>query len=185
MNYRITSDLHFWHSNILNFEKMKRFRGDMYKSVEEMNEDIIRKFNAGVQKGTTTFILGDVCFGRGKQVISRLDNILDQLLGDIILIRGNHDNREATNVFKIYGHKVHEYYEIDDYETKICMSHYPFGAWNKGHFGSVMLHGHSHGSYHAPGRILDVGWDVHGRVLGLSEAYEMAMAKEIYTADHH
>lgn len=185
MNYRITSDLHFWHQNILNFESMKRFRGDLYENVEQMNADIIQKFNEGINGKTLTYILGDVCFGRGKQVVPRLDNILDQLLGDIVLIKGNHDNREAVAVFKDYGHKVYEYFEINDFDTKICLSHYPFGAWNKSHFGAVMMHGHSHGSYHAPGRILDVGWDVHGRVLSLNEAYKMCMDKEIYTADHH
>ena len=43
------------------------------------------------------------------------------------------------------------------------MSHYPMMAWNRHHDGSIMLHGHCHGSMTYPftGRILDVGVDVH------------------------
>lgn len=144
--YRVTSDLHYWHKNILNFESSKRFHSDLYKTVEQMNQDLTVKFNHGADADTVTFVLGDFCFGRGKQVIKRLEEILDELVGHIVLVKGNHD---------------------------------------KSHYGSVFLHGHCHGSYSAKGRILDVGWDVHGRILELPEAYQMCMEKDIFTADGH
>lgn len=183
--YRVTSDLHYWHKNILNFESSKRFRGDLYKTVEQMNQDLTVKFNHGADANTVTFVLGDFCFGHGKQVIKRLEEILDELVGHIVLVKGNHDNFDAIKTFKKRGHDVCDYYEFNDYEQKICMSHYPFAAWNKSHYGSVFLHGHCHGSYSAKGRILDVGWDVHGRILGLPEAYQMCMEKDVFTADGH
>ena len=184
---RVTSDPHFWHRRILTFQNMNKYRHDLYETVEEMNQGIIDKFNEGVESETTTYVLGDVCLANGKAYADKLEGILDALLGDFVLVKGNHDNDTTAAVFKNFGFDTYDYIEFDDYETKICMSHFPFAVWNKSHYGSVMLHGHSHGTYRAPGgRILDVGWDVHGRVLGLHEAYKMAMKNEIYRAnDHH
>jgi calcineurin-like phosphoesterase family protein len=52
--------------------------------------------------------------------------------------------------------------------------------WNKAHYGSVMLHGHCHGTHQATGRSIDVGYDAHGRILLLDEAIAMCNAKPIH-----
>lgn len=185
MKTYITSDLHFFHANILNFESMKKYRGNLYNNIEEMNEAIITSWNEVVKNKDTVIIAGDFLFGHGKSLSERLHFILKNLSGDIILVKGNHDPHEADKIWKDYDHTVVDYLERRVDKNKVCISHYPFAAWNRAAYGSVMLHGHTHGSYHGKGRVLDVGWDVHGRLLNLEEAYYMAMEKEVYVADAH
>jgi len=50
---------------------------------------------------------------------------------------------------------------ILDYDPPIVMCHYPFAHWDREHYGSIHLHGHSHGKHVASGKILDVGVDCH------------------------
>ena len=184
---QITSDPHFFHDNILRFSGMMKHRGSVYETVEQMNNALVAGFNEKADEKTVSFILGDFCFGYGKKGRERTAEILDQLVGHIILVGGNHDHKNTKDIFREQGHDVYDYYEFRDYENLIVMSHYPMGVWNKSHHGSVMMHGHCHGTYKAPGgRILDVGWDVHGRVLGLKEAYAMMMKVPVYLGnDHH
>lgn len=182
----ITSDTHFWHNNILKFPSSKKYRGDLYETREEMNDAMIKIWNSQVGEDDHVFHLGDFAIVYGKKIPGMTMEILSQLNGRITLLMGNHDHRDTRKVFEEMSHKVLDYKELKHDDNKIVMSHYPFGSWNKAHHGSVMLHGHSHGSYRSPGgRILDVGWCVHGRLLTLNEAYRMAMEKEIYSADHY
>jgi calcineurin-like phosphoesterase family protein len=151
-----------------------------------MNAGIVKIWNSTVKPGDTVYHLGDVVLAYGKKEEKALYSFLEQVNGNIILLNGNHDHRKTRDIFKEFGHTVGlDYLEINSFDTKIVMSHYPHAVWNKCHHGSVMLHGHSHGSYSAPGRILDVGWDVHGRVLTLNEAYDIAMSKPVAKTDHH
>lgn len=184
---QISSDPHYFHENILKYEAMMRFRGGVFQTIEEMNDALVAAHNEHADDKTTSFILGDFCFGYGKKGMARTAEILSQLNGKIILVGGNHDHKNTRSIFKEQNHEVYDYYEFRDFETLVVMSHYPFAVWNKSHHGSVMMHGHSHGTYKAPGgRIIDVGWDVHGRVLDLHEAYEMAMNIQVYREnDHH
>lgn len=191
----ITSDTHFWHNNILGFPSCNKFRYDLYgskedpESVGKMNEDMVKTWNKHVKPEDTVYHLGDFVISYGEKLETRTFGILKQLNGKIVLINGNHDNHVTKRIFNFLGHEVLDYKELNlstgKEKVKVCMSHYPFASWNKAHHGSVMLHGHSHGSYTAPGgRILDVGWDVHGRPLKMQEAVKMAMKIPVYSADH-
>lgn len=186
-NKQITSDPHFFHEKILTYPAMMRFRGGLFSTIEEMNEAIIDSFNKKADDKTESYILGDFCFGYGKKGRERTAEVLNRLKGKIILIGGNHDHANTRDIFREMGHEVHDYVEVRDFENMICMSHYPFRVWNKSHYGSVMMHGHCHGTLQgATGRILDVGWDVHGKVLDLREAYNLAIKNDICRAnDHH
>lgn len=198
MTDHVTSDTHWWHNNILGFPSCDKQRKDLYgekenpASVHAMNEGMIKIWNQHVQPGDTVYHLGDFVIAYGKNLEPRTRDILRFLNGKIILIGGNHDNHITKRLFKEFGHEVFDYKEINFSDgkskgfVKVCMSHYPFAAWNKSHHGSIMLHGHSHGSYKAPGgRILDVGWDVHGRPLTMKEAVDICLKKQIFSADHH
>jgi len=61
MNYWWTSDYHFSHFNII------RYCNRPFKTVEEMNETIIRKHNERVKPKDTVFFLGDFIFKGGKE----------------------------------------------------------------------------------------------------------------------
>lgn len=193
MTLHVTSDTHDSHKNILGFPSCNKFRYDLYgpkedpESVVRMNEGIVKIWNSTVKQGDTVYHLGDVSLAYGKKAEEALRRFLDKVNGHIILLRGNHDNRMTTKVFLEYGHEVCDYKRLDLSDGRtIIMSHYPMYVWDKHHHGSVMLHGHCHGSLTGQkGKILDVGWDCHGHVLTLDEAYKMANEADKHRADHH
>lgn len=189
----ITSDTHDSHKNILGFESCDKYRYDLYgdksdpESVLRMNAGIVKIWNSTVKPTDTVYHLGDVSLAYGKKAEPALRRFLDQVNGHIILLRGNHDHKMTKKVFLEYGHEVRDYKRLDlpDGRT-IIMSHYPMYVWDKHHHGAVMLHGHCHGSLTGQkGKILDVGWDCHGRVLTIDEAYQMANEADKHRADHH
>lgn len=56
----LTSDLHFLHDR----EFIWKARG--FNSVDEMNEETIRRFNEVVNPEDTVYILGDIALGGGS-----------------------------------------------------------------------------------------------------------------------
>lgn len=189
----ITSDTHWWHTNILGFPSCDKFRKDLYgpkedsASVVKMNDDIIVKWNKQVKPDDVVAHLGDFVIAYGKHVEPKVRDILSRINGKIILVCGNHDNFVTKRIFREFGHEVVDYKRVDlPGKRTVIMSHYPMMVWDKCHHGSVMLHGHCHGSLvGGKGKILDVGWDVWGRPLTLEEAYKYADEKEQYSADGH
>lgn len=77
-----TSDLHFGHENVLRFDSRP------FATVEEMDSELIRRWNAKVGRGDLVYVLGDMIWK------SRNDDapaLIRSLNGQIILIKGNHD----------------------------------------------------------------------------------------------
>ena len=54
-NYYI-ADTHFGHERVIEFDKRP------FSSLEEMEEEMIRRWNAVVERGDTVYILGDFCW---------------------------------------------------------------------------------------------------------------------------
>jgi calcineurin-like phosphoesterase family protein len=156
----ITSDLHFYHSNILKFQSNRKF--DL---VEEMNESIILEWNLKVSNNDIIYHLGDFCFNATKNI----DKVASRLNGTKIFILGNHDNKK---LLESYG-------EIRHLEMDICLFHFPISYWHKQAFGSLHFHGHTHGNFQNHGRSIDVGFDAHGKILSLDEAVSITKNKEI------
>lgn len=110
-----TSDLHFCHDR----EFIWGDRG--YNSVEEMNEEQIRKFNSIVSDEDTVYILGDVML---KDNIKGIQ-YLNQLKGDIIIVAGNHDSDARLDMYKMAGYPIcyAERVKINGYH--FYLSHFP------------------------------------------------------------
>jgi len=142
------SDTHFGHAGIINL------CGRPFRSVEEMDDQLIEMWNETIPEGALVFHLGDVSF-RGK---SATYGILGQLKGRIVLIRGNHDRQINSNTDSRFE-EIHDYFELNLESRKIVLCHFPFESWNNMHHGSWHLHGHSHGNMRAFGKRLDVGVD--------------------------
>ena len=49
-----TSDLHFGHERVIKFDNRP------FKSVEEMNEELIKRWNNKVDRGDLVYVLGDM-----------------------------------------------------------------------------------------------------------------------------
>lgn len=150
-----TSDIHLFHKNILKFEPESRPFG----SIDEMHDTIISRWNNKVTAADRIFILGDVSFGK----VTKTLEILSELNGKKILIKGNHDehhvlNREFVDFFE---NKIYDTYEAKINGTYYFMCHYPLICWNKSHYGSINLFGHVHSVWKGNSNQLNVGMDCH------------------------
>ncbi|MCK5600330.1 metallophosphoesterase family protein [Candidatus Pacearchaeota archaeon] len=143
-NIYFTSDTHFRHKNII------KFCNRPFKSIEEMNETIIENWNKTVSKGDTIYHLGDFGFGHPEDV----RKIKERLNGNIEFIFGNHD-KSSIGLFKPRRFML----DIRIGEQSIVMCHFAMRTWNKSHFNSWHLYGHSHGSLEGYGKSFDVGVD--------------------------
>jgi len=156
-----------FHQNILKYQPTTR----LYKGVDEMNWELVKRHNAKVGPDDEVWFLGDFSFGKLEPTL----NILDSMHGIKHLIKGNHDQLVekndaqfmASSMFPNRFRSISDYGRIkhkhNDTEYNFVLFHYPILVWDRAHHGSMMLHGHSHGSCRYPfeGRIMDVGVDCH------------------------
>jgi calcineurin-like phosphoesterase family protein len=121
MNIWWTADKHHNHANII------RLCRRPYKTVDEMNVDLIKKHNERVKKEDMVFDLGDFLFRNspggkeGMGGLEKAEHFLSQYNGTMVRIKGNHDrnNSNKTPIEKIY---------IRFGGYKICMVHNPSHA---------------------------------------------------------
>lgn len=133
-----TSDLHGFHENII------RICNRPYVTVEDMNADIVAKWNAKVKSEDDVYILGDMFFKYTD--IQQVKDILNTLNGKKHLIKGNHDKFLKQLRWQDYFEEVVYYKEINDNGRMVCLFHYPIEEWNGYYRNSYMLYGHVHGN---------------------------------------
>lgn len=91
-----TSDPHFGHRKIIEYQNRP------FADVGEMNDTIIQRWNERVRPGDTLYILGDFAFGTQRYV----ESLLGRIVGNLVLVDGNHDSKKTTNAFTKKGHRV-------------------------------------------------------------------------------
>ncbi len=128
-----TSDLHFFHTNVI------QFCNRPFGSVEHMNEMLIKNWNLVVKDEDHVYVLGDVSFGR----VPETEQVLRQLKGIKHLITGNHDRIGRCEKLKWDNHFVeqHDYLRLKTPYGKLVLCHFPFRSWERGY---INLHGHLH-----------------------------------------
>lgn len=182
-----TSDTHFGHRRLAELRGITPREG--YQLVSEMNQTIVNSWNTHVKKGDTVYHLGDFSFQNWRDVpLQRA-----ALNGQIHLIAGNHDKPYRKKAeFRDLFVQIVDYHELKvDSKLleagKIVLMHYPLQVWNKSHYGSIHLHGHSHGSCPPLGRRMDVGVDTRPGLApwSLEEVLELLSASPPHQADHH
>lgn len=146
MNYWFTADTHFFHINII------KYCNRPFKSVEEMNEIIIKQWNECVKEEDIIYHLGDFGWKDCTNIIKRLN-------GQKFLICGSHDS-EAMRLKK-YWCQIIPLKVIRLYGNWIVLTHCAMRVWEKSHFNSWNLYGHSHGILEPLGKAWDVGVDTH------------------------
>ena len=129
-----TSDTHFCHANIL------RFSGRPFGSVEEMNEELIRRWNETVPEDGIVFHLGDFCLGGSKD----WNDIMHRLHGKIYLILGNHDMKNIKHGFMSRFELVTQQMTIRVGGQGIILNHNPFLAYGGSYRDVWQLFGHVH-----------------------------------------
>lgn len=135
-----TSDLHFGHERVIQFDKRP------FATVEEMDAELIRRWNAKVGKGDIVYALGDMIWKTRNDDAASLINSLN---GQIILIKGNHDGFMHNAKAKKCLAGIKDYDDIcvalEDGTTRRCiLSHYFIPMYNGHRYGAIHLHGHSH-----------------------------------------
>ena len=140
MNVFFTSDLHIGHGNILRFDKRP------FKTVEENDEELIKRWNNKVKPGDLVYVLGDLIWHTRNE--SAVD-ILSKLNGQIILIKGNHDKWLHNGAAKRKLAAIKDYDDIrvtlkDGTQKRCVISHYPIHFYNGHYHGAIMLYGHVH-----------------------------------------
>jgi calcineurin-like phosphoesterase family protein len=146
MTIRFIADLHFNHFNIISFCKRP------YKTVDEMNHDMVAKFNAVVGHDDDTWILGDLAWPGGEQYFHQLN-------GRKHLIIGNHDHRSVLILPWATAPRHYHEMKLLDGEgilRQLVLFHYPIEEWNHFYGGAIHLHGHVHGKTMKPSEKLRV-----------------------------
>lgn len=184
MNTFFTSDQHYGHKNIC------RFANRPFASVEEMNEALIQNHNAVVNYDDSVWFLGDFAFANPAET----KRILRRLNGNKNLILGNHDKNfrrhERDFVGKGLLNGIYDYREITIEKQHIVLFHYGMRVWNRGHHGSWLLYGHSHGALPPQGKSVDVGVDDKNisdeyRPYSFEEVKRFMQSREGESVDQH
>lgn len=146
MSIYVTADQHFFHDNIIKYCERP------FENVEHMDYVMKKRWNEVVDESDVIYHLGDFALGTKKQI----EEMLDELNGYKILIRGNHD--KSKDVMKKLG-----FDEVYSGQLKFqgnILSHKPFDTSYKRFNVSVelwdyepipmpkekglLIHGHTH-----------------------------------------
>ena len=128
----LVSDTHFGHLGVCKFTKDDGSKLRPWDSPEEMDEEMVKRWNETVRPTDKVYHLGDVVINR------KALHILHRLNGDKVLIKGNHD------IFRLEDYTPF-FRDIRGYHVmnKMILSHIPVHTDSKGRF-ETNIHGHLH-----------------------------------------
>lgn len=169
-----TSDTHFSHTNII------RYTNRPFTNADEMNRELITRWNAVVAPADDVWHLGDLALGSD---IDRQVMLTADLRGRKRLVPGNHDRVASfyeggeqrdrfRHVYEAAGWEIMpEEFEHTVQGHRVVVSHFPYvGDSHASHDrysanrpvdrGLPVLHGHVHTEFAELGRQFNVGVDV-------------------------
>lgn len=147
MKIWFTADHHFGHKRIIELAQRP------FASVEEMDEEMIKRWNLLVAPEDLVYHLGDFAFADHQPYLDRLN-------GQKSLILGNHDH--SNRVKKAKGWSTIDsllHVDVLGEEAPIVLCHYGMRVWNRSHHGALHFYGHSHGTLPGDSQSCDVGVD--------------------------
>lgn len=127
------SDPHFGHQGVCRFMRndgVTKLRP--WDTAEEMDEELVKRYNETVRPNDKIYFLGDVVINR------KALSIMHRLNGDKVLIRGNHDIFRDDE-YRLYFRELRAYHVMNG----MILSHIPIHPESLGRFG-VNIHGHLH-----------------------------------------
>ena len=143
-NYWVTSDHHWGHLNIISFCNRP------FKSLDEMNNIMIEKWNEVVKENDIVYHLGDMFWSERIAI-----DTLPLLNGEIHLVVGNHDKNwlKSKKFDKLQRSPLNPTSNLIIEERDIIrikfpvdavLCHYPLMSWNGAAHGVYHFHGHTH-----------------------------------------
>jgi calcineurin-like phosphoesterase family protein len=132
----LVSDTHFGHAGVCRFTHPDdpEVKLRPWSDPDEMDEEMVRRWNERVRPTDKVYHLGDVVINR------RALRTLHRLNGDKVLIRGNHDIFRDEE-YRTYFRELRTYHVLNG----MILSHIPVHEASLGRFG-VNIHGHLHAS---------------------------------------
>lgn len=187
-NTYFTSDLHFGHSNILKYRKPP----PEIDTLEKMENLLISNYKSVVKPEDTVYILGDISFYGDME---KNKELVRQLPGQKYAIWGNHDrklrkNEDFCSLFVNCADLLEIKVQDPDFKKgqRIVLCHYAMKIWDKAHYHSWHLFGHSHGNMadDPNSRSLDVGVDAWNLMpVSYEQIKERMKLKTFVPIDHH
>ena len=127
-----TSDTYFGRVNAITLLKRP------FSDVEEMNIELVKRWNSRVGKNDTVYHLGNFAWDPITASFA-----IELLNGKIFFLLGNSDDALKEVVLKSSKNKkVIRDQIIEIPELNAVVSHYPLEAWNGKEFGVIHFHGH-------------------------------------------
>jgi calcineurin-like phosphoesterase family protein len=128
----IVSDTHFGHAGVCKFLRDDGTKLRPWDNPDEMDEEMVRRWNETVRPNDKVYHLGDVVINRkALKTLSRLN-------GDKVLIKGNHDIFRLED-YTPYFRDIRGYHVMNN----VIFSHIPVHPDSKGRF-RANVHGHLH-----------------------------------------
>lgn len=183
---------HFYHKNVIRFDNRP------FKDIDEMNYELITRWNSVINKNDIVYHLGDLSFSN----VELTKQITDQLNGRIHFIMGNHDRMRdiiKLNRFeRVYEYGTEIWIKDEDLNKdkqigyqQMILSHYPILSWNREHYGSWMGHSHCHGSLmksnpeYYKRKVIDLGSNnIDYTPISYLQVKEIMKTKEVMMSHH-
>lgn len=156
-----TSDLHLGHIRIIELSHRP------FADINEMNETLIRNWNAVVGPGDVVYALGDIFMGQSENAFLR-----KRLNGKMILVKGNHDKKDGL-LLTAGVDEIHRTLEIELDGYKLYLAHIPVHLPDPSERTypsdlipsppedyDYFLCGHVHNQWKRRGKTINVGVDV-------------------------
>jgi len=141
--YFFTSDEHLGHNRV------REYSNRPFSSIEEMDDEIIKRNNEIVKDDDIVVHGGDFSLIRNRGIVHK--KYVSRLKGKHIFIVGSHDYWLDRSHHEIWEKRIEDSYVV------VC--HYAMRVWPRSHYGSWQLYGHSHGRLEPIGKQLDIGVD--------------------------
>lgn len=165
-----TSDLHFYHKNIIKYSDRP------FDNIYHMNDVLVDNWNSVIGVNDLVYYLGDFAFCSKKWATE----MCSKLNGEKILIKGNHDG-STQRMLDIGFKEVYNKLELNIAGEKVLLCHYPYkgveaeereqhvGEENREEKlrnkrpddnGEWLLHGHIHNYWKFKGRMINMSTEM-------------------------
>lgn len=153
------SDPHYGHAPVI------EHAGRPFASVEEMDRELVARYQAAVGSSDTVYWLGDCFFLNLEKAAA----VMAQLPGRKVLVRGNHDRGPGPMAKLGFDLVVeHAVMQIAGHPVELC--HYPYRrgvregdrrefSYPEPKQGWALVHGHTHSKKRRNGTQIHVGVD--------------------------
>ena len=142
MQYFFTSDQHYGHKNII------KYCNRPFSCLQEMDEILIQNHNEIVKNEDIIIQAGDFAFVNSRH---KAEEYFKRLKGRHFYLKGSHDKWMPKFTLQIWEKTIQKQF--------IVVCHYCIKTWERSHYNSWHLYGHSHGGLKPVGKSWDIGVD--------------------------